>query len=318
MSFGFQNLGNTCYMASILQALLCITPLNKYILRKNSHHKLLIEYKNIILSLKSNTSLIYPIDFHKNIQNLAIRRRNNEFNSYKQCDAHEFLIFFIDAIHEYLKKPVQIDIEGQSENSNDDLALDAMNQWKIFYENGFSDIIQIFGGQFFSKIESKHNNVGYISHNFDPFTNLFLDIPEGMYDDLSIYQLFDNFTKPELIPSKPSDGDTTKSVLFWELPEYLIITFKRFTQNNKINSKIDFPITNLNLTKYIQGYNENNGIYDLIAIVNHTGTLNSGHYYSYCLRDDIWLNMNDSNISTISKKKLCSENAYCLFYKKRI
>ena len=314
MSFGFQNLGNTCYMASVLQALLSVDPLNDYFKQKVCGHKLLQEYINLVKKLDTDSKIVYPIDFHKSVQNLALRRGNTEFNGYKQCDSHEFLIFLLDSMHEYLKKPVEIEIDGVSENKEDDIALEAMNSWKIYYEKGYSRIIEYLGGQYYSKVIKDD---GSVSNNFDPFTNLFLEIPTNTIYNISIYDLFDNFTKTETITDYERTSNVKRETCFWELPEYLIINLKRFNMSTKITTKVDFPIINLDLRKYIQGYNEEEGLFDLVSVVNHSGTLHGGHYYSYCLRNGKWLNFNDSNVTNILRKDICTNNAYCLFYKKK-
>jgi len=303
-------------MASLLQALLSVNPLNHYLSKKKSGHKLVQEYIKIIKLLETETKLVFPIDFHKSVQNLALRRGNNEFTSYKQCDSHEFLIFFLDSLHEYLKKPVEIEIDGVSENAGDEIALEAMKSWKIFYEKGYSKIIEFFGGQYFSKV--KRGNSPTTSNSFDPFTNLFLEIPIDCKNSVSIYDLFDNFTKPENLSDFDDGNVTTKEVCFWELPEFLIISLKRFTNNKqKITIKVDFPIESLDLRKYLQGYNEDDGLFDLVAVVNHMGGLNSGHYTAYCYRNENWLNFNDGQVTNLSRSSICSNNAYCLFYKKK-
>jgi ubiquitin C-terminal hydrolase len=40
-------------------------------------------------------------------------------------------------------------------------------------------------------------------------------------------------------------------------------------------------------------------IYDLYAVVNHSGTLNSGHYTALCYNEprDKWMNFNDSHVN---------------------
>ena len=49
----------------------------------------------------------------------------------------------------------------------------------------------------------------------------------------------------------------------------------------KINKIIDFPIDNLDLNKYCEGY-DNDNFYELYGISNHSGKTFGGHYYAYC------------------------------------
>ena len=105
--------------------------------------------------------------------------------------------------------------------------------------------------------------------------------------------------------------------MVWKFPTILIIHFKRFNNSgNKINNLIDYPIDNLDLRKYCVGYDKNKSIFSLIGVCNHIGSINSGHYFSYCKHKDNWYNYDDSNITKLKEEELVTKNAYCLFYKK--
>jgi len=68
--------------------------------------------------------------------------------------------------------------------------------------------------------------------------------------------------------------------------------------NEKINSRLEFP-NQLNLKPYIVDATENENEYEytLKGIVNHSGTADFGHYFSYInVKEDIWLEFNDSVI----------------------
>ena len=107
-------------------------------------------------------------------------------------------------------------------------------------------------------------------------------------------------------------------MLVWRFPNILIIHLKRFDNNgNKINNNVDFPINNLDLRKYCCGYDKKKSVFSLYGVCNHIGSINSGHYYSYCKHNEDWYNYDDDNISIISESKIVSKNAYCLFYKKK-
>lgn len=61
-------------------------------------------------------------------------------------------------------------------------------------------------------------------------------------------------------------------------------------------------------------------IYDLYGVVIHCGhSTNSGHYYSYCkAQSGKWFECDDSCISSATEKVALDQEAYLLFYQKRI
>ena len=101
----------------------------------------------------------------------------------------------------------------------------------------------------------------------------------------------------------------TKYYIFDKLPQVLIISLKRFKYasmyRNKINTFIKYPLENLEI---------NNEKFDLYAVINHFGTLNSGHYTSYVKIDNEWFNFDDSIFNVCNKEKIMNKNAYILFY----
>ena len=98
-----------------------------------------------------------------------------------------------------------------------------------------------------------------------------------------------------------------------------IVSFKRFNNSGvKNNRKINFPIENLNLERYVLGYDQDDSKYDLYAISNHIGGTRGGHYYAYVKNsDNNWYKYNDKYVSSLSEADLITPEAYCLFYKKK-
>ena len=101
----------------------------------------------------------------------------------------------------------------------------------------------------------------------------------------------------------------SKHYKFDKLPPILIISFQRFKYatmyNKKISTFIKYPLENLEI---------NGEKFDLNGIINHYGSLNSGHYTSICKINDKWFCFNDSHINECSKQTAISENAYILLY----
>ena len=121
-----------------------------------------------------------------------------------------------------------------------------------------------------------------------------------------------------------------KKMDIYKEPYYLIIHLKRFKNGNDINNNyifnffnkiknnafIDFPIQNLDLTKYILRNNNKKIQYNLIGIINHSGGPYYGHYTASCLNRNKWYKFNDEIVSSLKEEKIVTDSAYVLFYQR--
>ena len=87
-------------------------------------------------------------------------------------------------------------------------------------------------------------------------------------------------------PGCKQHQQATKKLDLWRLPEILVIHLKRFSYSrytkNKLETFVDFPIDDLDLTKYIANKNSQPSChFVLYAISNHYGSLGGGHYTAF-------------------------------------
>ena len=112
----------------------------------------------------------------------------------------------------------------------------------------------------------------------------------------------------------------TMEIVLWRI----IIQLKRFDNKgklNKISKQVEFPIDDLNLSQYISSdkNDPNNYIYSLYAVNYHTGSLNSGHYWSSCKNlDENWYLFNDGHVTKFNTDTdVMYKDAYLLFYSRK-
>ena len=327
---GLVNLGNTCFMNSAIQCLSNTLLLTDFFLTgkfKNSinrtkvESKMVIDWNNLLNGIWDENCTVSPNTFLKIFRTLV---KNKEFIGFKQNDVQEFLVFFIDTLHEGLSKEVNISISGKVVNETDKMALEAMKTWKQHFKSSYSKIIELFYGQLVSTIECNDNS--NISRTYDPICFFSIEIPLNI-NDPNIYDCFDLFTGSEEMTGdnrwkcdKTDElKDATKTIKIWSSPKILIVCFKRFHNMIKINKLINFPLENLDLRKYCIGYNRKSAIYDLYGVSNHSGGTMGGHYYAYCKNQNgNWYRYNDSSVEKIDISNIVTPEAYCLFYKKKV
>ena len=177
-------------------------------------------------------------------------------------------------------------------------------------------IVDIFYGQFYTVLHTIKNGKEDVSKIYEPFNTLSLEIPNVDDNKINIYDCIDNFTSCEELESEIHTKMYKKNN-FWKLPKILIIFFKRFTnRGGKIDKLIDFPLDNLDMSKYVLGYNKNKYKYELYGVSNHIGGTGGGHYIAYIKNhDNNWYKYNDNVVSTLQTNKVVSPLAYCLFYR---
>ena len=110
----------------------------------------------------------------------------------------------------------------------------------------------------------------------------------------------------------------------WKLPPILVIHLKRFSYKKKywrekLETFVDYPIDDLDLTDYIKGPQNVPPVYQLYAVSNHYGSLGGGHYTAYGKNrmDGKWYKYDDSHVSKIDEEKARTSSAYVLFYRRK-
>ena len=111
----------------------------------------------------------------------------------------------------------------------------------------------------------------------------------------------------------------SKTISFWSLPKILIITLKRFNNNNRKDQRLVNFEHDLDMTKYVKGYKEATQVYELYGICNHSGGTRGGHYTSFVKNaNGKWYLFNDTKVAEVKNlDKLRTPQAYCFFYRKK-
>ncbi|KAG2674255.1 hypothetical protein I3760_13G125300 [Carya illinoinensis] len=141
------------------------------------------------------------------------------------------------------------------------------------------------------------------SHMEQYDTKLLCSLPEvfksGFYvkrpqESISLYKCLEAFLQEE--PLGPEDMwycpgcekhcQAIKKLDLWRLPEILVIHLKRFSYSrfskNKLETYVDFPVDNFDLSPYISQMNSQSGKrYVLYAVSNHYGSMGGGHYTAF-------------------------------------
>ncbi|XP_039941103.1 ubiquitin carboxyl-terminal hydrolase 2 isoform X1 [Hirundo rustica] len=329
---GLRNLGNTCFMNSILQCLSNTKELRDYCLQNqylrdlnnNSRMRtaLMSEFAKLIQLLwtSSPNESVSPSEFKTQIQRYAPR-----FVGYNQQDAQEFLRFLLDGLHSEVNRVLVR--PRASTDTLDHLPDDEKSRqmWRRYQEREDSRISDLFVGQLKSSLTC--TECGYCSTAFDPFWDLSLPIPKKSYGEVTLMDCLRLFTKEDVL-----DGDEkptccrckartrcTKKFSIQKFPKILVLHLKRFSEarirSSKLTTFVNFPLKDLDLREFAS-QSCNHAVYNLYAVSNHSGTTMGGHYTAYCKSpvSSEWHTFNDSRVTPMSSSHVRSSDAYLLFY----
>ncbi|CAK94293.1 unnamed protein product (macronuclear) [Paramecium tetraurelia] len=334
---GLTNLGNTCFLNSSIQALSNTQPLTDYFMSQLHVKEInpdnpLSSQGNIVQSFAQLIRLLWQkVDQYtlEEIQALkptqfisTIGNYNPIFAEGTQEDAHEFIAFLLDMIHEDLnrikKKPYVEQTKFTKLPTNDD----AHQEWTKYLSRNQSIIVDLFQGHMLDTLSCLTCKSS--RYCFEPF--MYLSVPV-LSRECDLLECIEEFLKTETLTgdegwncTKCSQRrDSNKKIDLWSMPNILIIHLKRFKFNSqfraKIRSLVRYPLQNLSFENLVCTKQIEKPTYDLYAVINHSGTLTSGHYTAYAKnRDDLqWYHYNDSLVSPVSQPENQSD-AYLLFY----
>uniref|UniRef100_A0A6I8RG18 USP domain-containing protein n=1 Tax=Xenopus tropicalis TaxID=8364 RepID=A0A6I8RG18_XENTR len=277
---GLRNLGNTCYMNSVLQCLTYTAPLANYFLTCE-HSKRCVKKGFCMMCL-----------MQKHIA--QVKRIAGHFKQGRQEDAHEFLRYAVDALQ-------QACLTGY----------DSLDRTTTF-------IHQVFGGYLRSEVRCL--NCSGVSDTFDQFLDLQLDIKKAnsVIEALKEYVRPENLGESCYKCSKCNKMVTaTKTFSIHQPPNVLTLCLNRFDvfSENKISKMVTYPEF-IDIHPYTSEKSEGTINYRLYAVLVHAGnTCNSGHYYCYVQAPNSkWYKMNDDCVTPVDINTVLKLEAYLLFY----
>jgi ubiquitin carboxyl-terminal hydrolase 8 len=274
---GLQNLGNSCFMNSIVQCLNHCDPVSEYFVseeyakdlnRRNplgSGGRVAMAYASLLSDIwRGQYSALAPRLLKQTIANFA-----PQFNNVYQHDSHEFCSFLMDGIHEDCNrvdtKPYVEELEGFGV-PDDKVAIESWRRHLLRHDSIIVDNCQ--------GMHRSHVTCPICSREsikFDVFSSL--SVPLTSSKDRSFIPLDDcleKFTEGEQLdennawycPNCKKHVCALKMLALWSVPDILIIHLKRFTYEQKRNgsvvrSKIEdrvvFPVDGLDMSPYLLG-----------------------------------------------------------------
>lgn len=340
-SAGLKNLGNTCYMNATLQCLANTIPLALHFLSdrykkdipSDSHRgtggDTAHEFKNLLGQMYYSDKSVSPKGFKS-----LMGRLFNVYAGYEQQDAHEFLLNFIDKLHEDLNKAVHrrgtpAPLAPAEEAS---LSLNArINRfWSQHVDRHLSVISDLFEGLLVSNLTCLVCRKS--SSSFEVFSCLSLPIPAVTGSVSNLQDCLKLFLETESMsgeaawdcPSCKQKRKAEKRMIIARLPKILIIQFNRFRcetawQSKKLQTYVHFPSNSLDMSDYLDRTRVETkcrGPYYLYAFLNHYGTLATGHYIAYCRTSlgGAWYMYDDASVTEVTLSESDKRNAYILFY----
>ena len=270
------------------------------------------------------------------------------FAGYEQQDAHEFVVFLLDAlIDDTNEVPAKAAYRELTERAEDSDARVADLWWRYMSEHCSSRVRDIFTGQL--KTAVRCAACGHVSRAFDTFTTLSLPLPVhgggGGGGALALDECLRAFTATaELSGDNASycsrcrtHQTSAKTMTLFRLPPLLIVHLKRFSspgggggggggfggygygrRSTKIDVDVRFPrgAERLDLRPFLPDGAPAAApgactTYTCVGVSNHSGGLSGGHYTADAFNCDAqaWHHFNDSHVSRASERDLADESA---------
>ena len=336
---GLTNLGNTCYINSVLQVIGHVYELQEYIHicfenrilhRENDNKQIVLkEWYDLHNLMFSKNCIISPNRFINVIRTISKNMKNEMFAGFQQNDSTEFVYFIINIFHDALKYSKDVNrlfqYHIQEITQNGTLCQnDFLNYLTKYHQNNYSIIDTLFG--IYCKMDIiEEEKAKVLSFNFENFYILDVALTSTNLQEC-LNKHFENEQMNKENDNQYFDDkencykDVIKRYSIYHCSKYLIIQLKRWDYNLRKNQRIiHFDLQEIDMKPFVHDDNKNNieTKYNLFGIINHSGNILGGHYFSYIKNmDEKWYLYNDSNIQSISTQKILSSKNYCLIYRR--
>ena len=323
---GFQNLGNTCYINTCLQNL---------IHNKKFINKFLSVFKEQSNSTPISNSFYYLLtqisenntyDKNDSINPLifvdTFKKLHKNFEGFQEHDTQEFCRYLLQDLNNELNQ-VQYPSSYKKEMAKNKTKKESFDLYvKDCLSKENSIITDLFIGYFSFEYKCE---CGFREYSFSQFLDLPIQM-DAKVQGFDLYQMLrNNFYKTSYVDMGETcsfcrrTSKKNEIMKIAKLPNILIISLQRINPKTgmKNNANVKF-YEGLDLKEIIDTETQRADYtkYDLFAISNHIGSINTGHYYSNIKIGQNWYCFEDSKVYKIGPQiEMNTQEVYTLFYK---
>jgi len=287
---GLRNLGNTCFMNSILQCVahtpgfidtLLTVPRTDINRRSKLQGQLAEQFAELMKEMRTSRTAVSPEQVKHMVGRFA-----PQFSGYMQQDAHEFLRFLLDGLHEDLNRVQSKQPYRELEGGGSDYSRVA-SEWFQYHKNRDDSIVtDYFRGQLLTIITCSRCTSKSIA--CDTFLDLSVPVPRT--SSVKLQDCFNEFISETQVDEYKCEKcrkvvPSRMEMTIWKFPPILVIQLKRFSSSSWRRSKIDtdvtFPVKGFSLSQYAPHSTDpstRNAVYRLFGVSHHMGDMGFGHY----------------------------------------
>lgn len=252
----------------------------------------------------------------------------SQFRGWRQNDPQEALLLLIEGMDKALSYHPINSSTASAMVSAMNIANENLDEYALRYDNESSrmeaspirDLFEIK-----QILKRSCSYCGRVSSTGETLLMLNLEIPSNA---TSVGECLSNAFKEELLEEYKCDGcgvqdRCSKTPLICRSSPILAIQLKRFavvdeSSPQKITRLIRFPLTGLDISQYVVSGGQD-AVYDVFAVMNHMGTIGSGHCFTHAMgRDGQWYVHDDvRNIMPIPTSEVITNEAYVILARRR-
>lgn len=252
----------------------------------------------------------------------------SQFRGWNQHDPQEALALLMEGMDKALSYHPINSSTASAMVSAMNVANENLDEYALRYDNESSRMEASPIRDLF-EIKQVHkrtcSNCGRVTSTGETLLMLNLEIPSNA---TSVGECLSNAFKEELLEDYKCDGcgvqdRCSKTPLMCRSSPLLAIQLKRFavvdeSSSQKITRLIRFPLTGIDISQYVMSGGQD-AVYDVYAVMNHTGNIGSGHCFTHAMgRDGRWFVYDDEKeVEQISTSKVVTNDAYVILARRR-
>ena len=236
-------------------------------------------------------------------------------------DAHEFLVFLLDQLHEGLSSKTEMTIRHHP--SHTDLDRAALESWRRFFSKSYSPLVEILFGLQLRTVSCE--TCKKESNTWETMNMLKASVPaKAESDPIQMMDLLVAESKGDVIEDYHCEScpQRTRACIqqrLWRLGAWVIVVLKRNEAGGRrIHTQVQIPHSVSFEPLFVAASPEpsRTKTYELFASIHHHGSARGGHYTSFA-RSPVtgaWAHFDDERVVDVASPTL-DASTYIVMYR---